>query len=822
MAAKPNFFLRILEVMWDESVGLCLTPQKFRNVEPNADIFNNVNQQFWQYVLPGCDALGYVACTGTNFCLRARCLARVGWFPEYTITEDYALSMELKMAGVVGRYLSEYLAVGEAPTEVRNVCRQRSRWTKVRRGGGGEEEEERRGGRAGGREGRRGTEGGGKGEREAQRASCAPQKSRRPAPFAAAPRNPTPGHPPREKKKKQGHMQIFFSWDKCPLLQWRLPLVHKLLYTNGTYAYFATIATSITFTLVPFVSLVFGLHPVAFSKTFAIAATCYLPLSFAVQNYARERGHLRGQWLASVSNQVLCFTYIKAVANTLLSKLGFKAESGFKATVKAGGSSASARPTPTQAVAEALRRAGSGVAAAVARAGSGSLSGQQQQQQQQQAPVLAAAAQQQQRAAEQQRALEAWQRRAQLARAQGLAPPPPPPGLMPPRPAAPAAPGVSVGPLGPVKLERTKSASANKKGAPGPPGAAAGNNGGGDDDDDDDDGDGRCWAWTNAKTLEGALDPLWLALSLGVSVSAIAAGATSLARSGSLTGYAVGSWREFAQLFSSGRLGVYTLVPMLWAAYNAVPPVLFFLYFFTKGRLLRGTAIVCQGLTFVFGAGEYLFVFVFFFRLGGARFFIGRRRPRGRASGRACFGCCCCCCCAQRSGHRHRRRRPTIRAFGVFHGFVFFGAPLLPSRPRSSSPPPTLLHPPPHRRWRAPPSPSNPTTPPTHHPLSRRHRLPVAVASERPAAHGAGIIEAARQRTRASTAARVGRKDARAPSAAAVVGPPDASAQTKHHHRSASSSRSSSSSTSSIPSPASPRGPPQPAACPLYALSEEE
>lgn len=54
-------------------------------------------------VLPGCDALGYVACTGTNFCIRARALATVGWFPEYTITEDYALSMELKMAGLKGR-----------------------------------------------------------------------------------------------------------------------------------------------------------------------------------------------------------------------------------------------------------------------------------------------------------------------------------------------------------------------------------------------------------------------------------------------------------------------------------------------------------------------------------------------------------------------------------------------------------------------------------------------------------------------------------------------------------------------------------------------
>ena len=67
--------------MCDEGVALCLTPQAFTNVNPGTDIFNNTNQQFWEYILPGCDALGYVACTGTNFCIRARALATVGWFP---------------------------------------------------------------------------------------------------------------------------------------------------------------------------------------------------------------------------------------------------------------------------------------------------------------------------------------------------------------------------------------------------------------------------------------------------------------------------------------------------------------------------------------------------------------------------------------------------------------------------------------------------------------------------------------------------------------------------------------------------------------------
>lgn len=74
---RQKIILQVLEAMWDDSCSLVLTPQAFSNINPKADIFNNINQQFWEYVLPGCDALGYIACTGTNFCLRARSLAQV-------------------------------------------------------------------------------------------------------------------------------------------------------------------------------------------------------------------------------------------------------------------------------------------------------------------------------------------------------------------------------------------------------------------------------------------------------------------------------------------------------------------------------------------------------------------------------------------------------------------------------------------------------------------------------------------------------------------------------------------------------------------------
>jgi endoglucanase len=130
MCANNNFFIKILEVMYDERVSLCLTPQGFHNINLASDIFNNSNLSFWEYILPGCDAVGYIACTGTNFCIRANALCECGWFPTYTITEDYALGMELKKRDKKAVYLNEYIALGEAPEEIRNIFRQRSRWCK--------------------------------------------------------------------------------------------------------------------------------------------------------------------------------------------------------------------------------------------------------------------------------------------------------------------------------------------------------------------------------------------------------------------------------------------------------------------------------------------------------------------------------------------------------------------------------------------------------------------------------------------------------------------------------------------------------------------
>ncbi|KAK9865087.1 hypothetical protein WJX84_007198 [Apatococcus fuscideae] len=79
---------------------------------------------------PGYDALGFISCTGTNFLVRAKAFVEVGMSPQYTMTEDFALGMELKKKKWHCRYVQAYLAVGEAPDQIRNCFQQRSRWTK--------------------------------------------------------------------------------------------------------------------------------------------------------------------------------------------------------------------------------------------------------------------------------------------------------------------------------------------------------------------------------------------------------------------------------------------------------------------------------------------------------------------------------------------------------------------------------------------------------------------------------------------------------------------------------------------------------------------
>lgn len=71
-------------------------------------------------MVPGLVAWGVVVCTGSNLVIRAQALQRAGFFPGQTITEDFALGLELNKQGYRAAYLGKYLASGA------DLCSQRA------------------------------------------------------------------------------------------------------------------------------------------------------------------------------------------------------------------------------------------------------------------------------------------------------------------------------------------------------------------------------------------------------------------------------------------------------------------------------------------------------------------------------------------------------------------------------------------------------------------------------------------------------------------------------------------------------------------------
>ena len=111
--------------------ALVQTPQHFFNVDHTGDVFNHQNSTFFFGVQTGLDAWRATVCCGTNFAVRAAPLAAVGWFPTESITEDFLLSLKLTASGWHCRYHGHVLTTGEAPEDLRQIFKQRSRWCVV-------------------------------------------------------------------------------------------------------------------------------------------------------------------------------------------------------------------------------------------------------------------------------------------------------------------------------------------------------------------------------------------------------------------------------------------------------------------------------------------------------------------------------------------------------------------------------------------------------------------------------------------------------------------------------------------------------------------
>ena len=165
---------------------------------------------------------------------------QAGGSPTYTLTEDYALGMEMLKRQWQCRYVPSYLVVGEAPEQVRNAMQQRSRWVKVRPSctlctpppG----------------------------------LSCSRQSSTKVLPvdcrLRARPHertaHPWLGYSPitfASTWNVQGHFQIMFSWQHCPLFQWKLPVFMRIMYCSGVWNYITGAISTPLFIVVPMITI---------------------------------------------------------------------------------------------------------------------------------------------------------------------------------------------------------------------------------------------------------------------------------------------------------------------------------------------------------------------------------------------------------------------------------------------------------------------------------------------------------------------------------------------------------------------------------------
>ena len=128
----PDFLVRTLPEFTDTSLAYVQTPQYYANAGAGRIAGAAWSQQalFFGPIARGKDAHGAMFCCGTNVVFRRRALEEVGGFPEGSLTEDFALSVDLHERGWTSVYVSEVLASGLGPEDLASYVSQQHRWAR--------------------------------------------------------------------------------------------------------------------------------------------------------------------------------------------------------------------------------------------------------------------------------------------------------------------------------------------------------------------------------------------------------------------------------------------------------------------------------------------------------------------------------------------------------------------------------------------------------------------------------------------------------------------------------------------------------------------
>ena len=130
---RPDFLTATLgHLQADPRLAFVQTPQHYANAERGGVATAAWSQQalFFGAIARGKDGHGAMFCCGTNVVFRRAALDAVGGFPEQSLTEDFALSIELHERGWRSAYLPRVLADGLGPEDMAAYVGQQHRWAR--------------------------------------------------------------------------------------------------------------------------------------------------------------------------------------------------------------------------------------------------------------------------------------------------------------------------------------------------------------------------------------------------------------------------------------------------------------------------------------------------------------------------------------------------------------------------------------------------------------------------------------------------------------------------------------------------------------------
>lgn len=130
MAFFLNRIVPLLEA--DPKLAFVQTPQFYSNIGENRVARAAGSQQavFYEYICEAKARSGTAFCCGTNVVFRREALVGVGGLDETSVTEDFATSVKMHLAGWTSLYYGETYVMGMGPESLRAYFRQQFRWAR--------------------------------------------------------------------------------------------------------------------------------------------------------------------------------------------------------------------------------------------------------------------------------------------------------------------------------------------------------------------------------------------------------------------------------------------------------------------------------------------------------------------------------------------------------------------------------------------------------------------------------------------------------------------------------------------------------------------